>query len=83
MQSALGGAAASNADIDFLAVDGITICRIKVRPSGSPTGVSVRDDDWFYVRPGNSTRRLSTRARLSSTPGRQRPARVSGAPSAL
>ena len=61
MESALGGAAASNADVDFPIINGTTICRIKVRPSGSPTYVSMKDDDWFYVRLGNSTRRLSTR----------------------
>lgn len=61
MENALGGAATSNAEIDFPSVDGTTICRIRVHPSGSPTYVSMKDDDWFYVRLNNSTRRLSTR----------------------
>ena len=64
MESALGGAATSNAHIDFPAVNGTIICRIRVRPSGSPAYVSVKSDDWFYVRLGNSTRRLSTREAL-------------------
>src|SRR5690606_27482758 len=61
MENALGGAATSNAEIDFPTIDGTTICRIRVHPSGSPTYVSMKDDDWFYVRLNNSTRRLSTR----------------------
>lgn len=40
---------------------------IRVRPSGSPTYVSMKDDDWFYVRLGNSTRRLSTREAVDYT----------------
>jgi ATP-dependent Lon protease len=64
MEGGIGGAATSNADIDFPTVNGTTICRIRVHPSGSPTYVSMKDDEWFYVRLGNSTRRLSTREAL-------------------
>jgi len=60
-EASIGGAATANVDIDFPDVDGTTICRITVQPSGSPVYVSMKDEDWFYVRLGNSTRRLSTR----------------------
>ena len=60
-ENAIGGAATSNVEIDFPIVDGVVICRVAARPSGSPVYVSMKDDDWFYVRLGNSTRRLSTR----------------------
>ncbi len=60
-ESAVGGAATANVDIDFPTAEGIVICRIIAHPSGTPVYVSMKDDDWFYVRLGNSTRRLSTR----------------------
>jgi hypothetical protein len=61
IHSAIGGAATANASIDFPTVNGATICRLVASPSGSPVYVKMKDDDWFYVRLGNSTRRLSTR----------------------
>lgn len=61
LEQAIGGAATANATVEFPAVNGTTVCRVKVRPSGSPVYVTVKGDDWFYVRLGNSTRRLPTR----------------------
>src|SRR5690606_4948694 len=60
LQSSIGGAATANASVDFPSMEGLTICRVTVMPSGSPVYVKVKDDHWFYVRLGNSTRRLST-----------------------
>ena len=59
--SSIGGAATANASVDFPTVNGTMICRVHVKPSGSPVYVKMKDEDWFYVRLGNSTRRLSTR----------------------
>lgn len=60
-ESSIGGAATANANVDFPTVNGTMICRVHVKPSGSPVYVKMKDEDWFYVRLGNSTRRLSTR----------------------
>ena len=61
LETSMGGAATSNAAVDFPQADGSSICRVVVTPGGSPTYVSVKLEDWFYVRLGNSTRRLPTR----------------------
>jgi ATP-dependent Lon protease len=61
LETSIGGAATANASINFPDVDGVTICRVLVRPGGSPAYVHMKDDEWLYVRLGNSTRRLSTR----------------------
>lgn len=61
LETAIGGAATSNASVGFPSIDGVTICRVAVRPGGSPAYVHMKDDEWLYVRLGNSTRRLSTR----------------------
>lgn len=60
-ETSIGAAATANVEVDFPEVDGTTIGRVTVHPAGSPVYVSVKDEDWFYVRLGNSTRRLSTR----------------------
>lgn len=60
-ESSIGGAATANATVDFPQVNGAAICRVVVEPSGTPVYVRMKDEDWFYVRLGNSTRRLSTR----------------------
>ena len=46
---------------DFPQIDGVTIGRVSAKPGGSPAYVRMKDDEWLYVRLGNSTRRLSTR----------------------
>lgn len=61
LETSIGGAATANASIDFPDVGGVTICRVSVRPGGSPVYVHMKDDEWLYVRLGNSTRRLNTR----------------------
>ena len=61
LESTIGGAATANAEIQFPQVGGPTLCRVDVRPSSAPVYVSFNDEEWFYVRLNNSTRRLSTR----------------------
>ncbi|HJQ96249.1 MAG TPA: BREX system Lon protease-like protein BrxL, partial [Acidimicrobiia bacterium] len=61
LESTIGGAATSNAEVDFPVTSGVTMCRVVVKPSKKPVYVSVKEEDWFYVRLNNSTRRLSTR----------------------
>lgn len=61
VESSIGGAATANVAVDFPSANGTTICRVVARASGSPVYVKMKDDDWFYVRLGNSTRRLSTK----------------------
>jgi predicted HTH transcriptional regulator len=61
LENSIGGAATSNVAVVFPKVNGSTVCQVVVRPGASPTYVTVKGEDWFYVRLGNSTRRLPTR----------------------
>jgi ATP-dependent Lon protease len=60
-QSSIGARATSYIEVDFPIVNGTTVCRVVVTPAGSPVFVTMKEEDWFYVRLGNSTRRISTK----------------------
>lgn len=50
---------ASLVEVSFEELDGETVCRVDVSPSAQP--IYAGDDTEFFVRMGNSTRRLNTR----------------------
>ena len=62
LAQSIGAAATANVLVKFEDADGKTVCRVSVRPGGSPVFTSQKGQpDAFYVRLGNSTRPLGAR----------------------
>ena len=61
MLSAIGKDLGTYLRVTFHEVDGKDICRVTVTPGPRPVFLKEGNDEVFYLRTGNSTRRLSIR----------------------
>lgn len=66
LEHSIGAAPTSHVEISFENVGGTDVCRVDVEASPQPVFARFKknDDEFFFVRLNNSTRRLSTREAL-------------------